>query len=105
MRCGSSSTLTRYVALDTKFVEATRQEYVLFLRPANGKIAFIRIAGDLAQGQAQCDPIAVANTPANSSKRLIKPRCNQAASGLSREIEQCSVTNAPCITLSPIHLS
>jgi hypothetical protein len=53
VRCASSSTLTRYVALDTKFVEATRQEYVLFLRPANGKTAFIRIAGDLAQGQAQ----------------------------------------------------
>ena len=34
--------LTRHVALDTEVVEATRQEYVLFLRAADGKITSIR---------------------------------------------------------------
>jgi hypothetical protein len=79
------------------------------LRTANGKIAFIRIAVDPAQGQAQFVANHSNRGSQYTSEQFQAPdsrrRRNQAASGLCHEIEQCSVTKAPCITLSLIHVS
>jgi ketosteroid isomerase-like protein len=52
--------LTRHLALDTEVVEATRQEYVLFLRAADGKITSIReYAAAMARGSYKASSIAV----------------------------------------------
>jgi ketosteroid isomerase-like protein len=52
--------LTRRIALDTEVVEATRQEYVLFLRAADGKITSIReYAAAMARGSFKASSIAV----------------------------------------------
>jgi hypothetical protein len=42
--------LTRHVALDTEVVEATRQEYVLFLRAADGKMSIREYAAGDGKG-------------------------------------------------------